>query len=214
MWKALSDLTVGIFKLTFWLSPVFLQSQIAESLIKKFWLQRHLKLRSLEIKFEFQYLFGQVLSLLLTACLFPCQLWPPPHSVLVQSQSIPYLFSIPIQGVGRLFPQTQNKIWSLVLNVVVRLLSCVWLFVTRWTAACQVSLPFTISWNLLKVMSIESVVPSNHLILCCPLLLFLSVSPSTRVFSSELALCIRWPENWSFSSSIRLSNEYSEFIFL
>ena len=76
------------------------------------------------------------------------------------------------------------------------------LFVTPWTAACQASLSITISWSLLKLMSIESVMPSNHLILCCPLLLLPSTFPNIRVFSNELALCIRWLNYWSFSFSI------------
>ena len=83
---------------------------------------------------------------------------------------------------------------------------------TPWTAACQASLSFTISWSLLKLMSIESVMPSNRLILCCPLLLLPSIFPSIRVFSSESALHIRWPKYWSFSFSISPSNEYSELI--
>ena len=74
-------------------------------------------------------------------------------------------------------------------------------------------LSFTIPQSLLKLMSIELVVPSNHLILCCPLLLLSSVFPSMRVFSSESVLCIRWPKFWSFSFSISLSSEYSELIF-
>ena len=98
------------------------------------------------------------------------------------------------------------------LIVVVWLLSCVWLFMTRRTPAHQASLSFTISWDLLKLMSIESVTPSKHLILCCPLLLT-SIFPSIRVFSNELALRIRWPNNWSFSFSISPSNEYSGLIF-
>ena len=89
------------------------------------------------------------------------------------------------------------------------LFSCSRLFVTPWTAACQASLSATICWSLLKFMSIESVMPSNHLILCHPLLLLPSVLPSIRVFSSELAVCIRWPKYRSFSFSISLSNEYS-----
>ena len=72
--------------------------------------------------------------------------------------------------------------------VAVQLLSHAQLFVTPWTAACQVSLSFTISWSLLKLMSIESVMPSNHLILCCPLLLLPTIFPSIRVFSNELVL--------------------------
>ena len=83
--------------------------------------------------------------------------------------------------------------------VVVHLLSCVHFFPIPWTAACQASLSFTLSWGLLKLTSIESVILSNHLILCCPLLLLPSIFPSIRVFSSELALHIRWPKCWSFS---------------
>ena len=83
---------------------------------------------------------------------------------------------------------------------------------TPCTAACQASLSFTISRNVLKFMSIELVMPSNHLLLCFPLLLLPSVFPSIKVFSSELALHIRWPKYWNFSFSIRLSNEYSELI--
>ena len=81
-------------------------------------------------------------------------------------------------------------------------LSHVQLFVTPWTAAHQVSLSITISWSLLKLMSIESVVPSNHLILCHPFLLLPSVFPSIRVFSNESVLCIRWPKDWRFSFGI------------
>ena len=97
-----------------------------------------------------------------------------------------------------------------ILFVVVQLLSCVWLFATLWTAAHQASLSITISWSLLKLMSIESVMPSNHLILCRPLLLLPSIFPSIRIFSNESALHIRWPKYWSFS--ISPSNEYSGLI--
>ena len=90
--------------------------------------------------------------------------------------------------------------------------SSAWLFVTPWTAPCQVSLSFTISQNLHKLMSTESVMTSNHLALCCLLLLLLSVFPSIRVFSNELALHIGWPKYWSFSFSISPSNEYSGLI--
>ena len=98
------------------------------------------------------------------------------------------------------------------LIVVVQLLSCVQLFVTPWTAACQVSLSFTISQSLLKLMSIELVMPSNHLILCLPLLLLSSIFPRIRVFSNESALRIRWPKYWSISFSISPSIEYSGLI--
>ena len=94
----------------------------------------------------------------------------------------------------------------------VQLLSHVWLFVTPWTAAHQASLSITNSRSSLKLMSIESVMPSNHLILCCPLLLLPSIFPSIRVFSNVSVLCIRWPKYWSFSFSISPSNEYSGLI--
>ena len=84
-------------------------------------------------------------------------------------------------------------------NAVVQSLSHVQLFAIPWTAAHQASLSFTISWNLLKLMSIESVMLSNHLILCRPLLLLSSIFPSTGVFFNELVLCIRWSKFWSFS---------------
>ena len=90
--------------------------------------------------------------------------------------------------------------------------SRVQLFATPWTAACQASLSITNSWSLLKFMSIVSVMPSNHLILCCPLLLPSSIFPSIRVFSSESVLRIRWPKYWSFSLSLSPSNEYSGLI--
>ena len=85
-------------------------------------------------------------------------------------------------------------------------------FATPWTAAHQASLSFTISQSLLKLMSIESVMPSNHLILCHPLLLLISIFPSIGVFSNELALCIRWPKYWTFSFCVSPSNKYSVLI--
>ena len=91
---------------------------------------------------------------------------------------------------------------------VVQLLSCVRLFATPWTAASQDSLFFTISWSLLRLMAFESVMQSNHLILCHPRFLLHSIFLSIRIFSSELALCIRWPEYWSFSFCISPSSEY------
>ena len=94
----------------------------------------------------------------------------------------------------------------------VQSLSCVRLFATPWTAAHQASLSITNSRSLLKLMSIESVIPSNHLILPCPLLLLPSIFPSIRVFSNESVLRIRWPQYWSFSFSISPSNEYSGLI--
>ena len=92
-------------------------------------------------------------------------------------------------------------------------LSRVRLFSTPWTAARQASLSITNSQNLLKLMSIESVMPSSHLILCRPLLLQPSIFPSNRIFSSETVLHMRWPKYWSFSFNISPSNEYSGLIF-
>ena len=96
----------------------------------------------------------------------------------------------------------------------VQLLSRVQLFATSWTAACQASLSITNSQSILKLISVESVMPSNHLILCCPLLLLPSIFPSIRVFSNESALHIRWPKYWSFSINISPSNECSGLISL
>ena len=100
----------------------------------------------------------------------------------------------------------------LLLSSSVQSLSCVRLFATPWTAAHQTSLSFTNVQSLLKPMFIESVMPSKHLILCHPLLLPPSIVPSTRVFSRELALHIRWPKYWSFSFIISPSDEYSGLI--
>ena len=96
-----------------------------------------------------------------------------------------------------------SSVWSL---------SHVWLFATLWTAACQASLSITNSWSLPRLISIESVMPSNHLILCHPLLLPPSIFASIRVFSSESVLHIRWPKYWSFSFDISPSNEHSGLI--
>ena len=95
----------------------------------------------------------------------------------------------------------------------VQLLSGVWLFAIPWTAALQAPLSITNSWSSPKLMSIESVMPSSHLILCCPRLLLPSIFPSIRVFSNEPALRMRWPMYWSFSFSISPSNEHPGLIF-
>ena len=99
-----------------------------------------------------------------------------------------------------------------IIGVVVQLLSWIWLFVTPWTAAHQASLSITNSRSLLKLMSIESVMPSNHIILCHPLCLLPSIFPSIRVFSNESAPHIRWTKYWTFSFSISPSNEHSGLI--
>ena len=101
-----------------------------------------------------------------------------------------------------------------VLNifVVIQSLNCVWLFAASWTTARQASLSFTISWTLLRFMSIESVMLSNHLIHCCPFLLLPSIFPGIRIFSNESVLRIRWPKYWCFSFNVSLSNENSGLI--
>ena len=101
-----------------------------------------------------------------------------------------------------------DKEYEIYILSSVQLLSCVQLFAAPWIAAHQASLSITNSWSSSKLMCIESVMPSSHLILCCPLLLLPPVPSSIRVFSSESALCIRWPKYWSFSFSISPSNEH------
>ena len=103
--------------------------------------------------------------------------------------------------------------WGIRAMVIIHcsVLSYDWLFATPWTETHHASLSFTVSWSLLKLMSLESVMLSNHLILCCPLLLP-SIFPSIRIFSNQLVLCIRWPKYWRFSFSISPSNEYSGLI--
>ena len=109
-------------------------------------------------------------------------------------------------------PETITTLLSGYQSSSLQLLSHVWLFATPWTAAGQASISITNSRNLLKLMSIESVMPSNHLIFCHPLLLLPSVFPSISVFSNESVLLIRWPKYWNFSFSINPSNEYSGLI--
>ena len=132
------------------------------------------------------------------------------------------ILSIPFQPFPIDSPQTLHPALSVFLITLsllidfclssVQLLNCVQLFVTPWTAARQASLSITNSWSLLKLMSTASVMPSNHLILCCPLLLLLSIFSSIRIFSNESVLCIRWPKYWSFRFIISPSNEYSGLI--
>ena len=110
-----------------------------------------------------------------------------------------------------LLKQVSGKMSRLFTSV--QSLSHVWLFVNPWTAARQASLSITNSRSPLKLMSIESVMPSNRFILCCPILLLPSIFPSIKFFSNESVLHIRWPKYWSFSFSINPSNEYSGLIF-
>ena len=161
-------------------------------------------------------------------CLRPLGLQPPPsmgflrqdywmgcHFLLLQG-IFPTQRSSPLSPAmvsGFLTVEPQGKPVTPLLLLLLSRFSHVQLFVTPWTAACKASLSINNSQSLLKLMSIESVMPSNHLILCHPLLLPSSIFPSIRVFSNELALCIRWPKYWSFNFSISPSNEYSELIF-
>ena len=101
--------------------------------------------------------------------------------------------------------KSMKKIKGFIYFVVVQSLSHVWLSVTPWAIARQAPLSFTISWSLLKLMPVEKMMLTNHLILCCLLLLLPSIFPSIRVFSSELALCIRRPKCWSFSISLPMN---------
>ena len=130
----------------------------------------------------------------------------------------PHVPAHPARGIQQLWveaggvPSSERYIGSRVQSSLVQLLSHVRFFATPWAAARQASLSITNSRSLLKLMSIESVMPSNHLILCHPLLLPPSIFSSIRVFSNESALCTRWPKYWSFSFSISPSNEYSGLI--
>ena len=120
-------------------------------------------------------------------------------------------FKLPrTQEIRKLFRLILRNKWNSVSSV--QPLSRVQLFAFPWTAAPQASLFITNSWSLLKLISIKSVMPSNHLILCPPLLLLPSIFPSIKVFSNKLAFRIRWPKYWSFSFSISPSNEYSGLI--
>ena len=129
------------------------------------------------------------------------------RSIALKMKFLTNLWLLGVKGVGEINWKIGIDIFT--LSSVTQ--SC--LFVTPWTAACQASLSITNSRSLLKLMSIESVMPSNHLILCCPLLLLPSVIPTIRVFSNESTLHIRWPKYWSFSFNISPSNEYSGLIF-
>ena len=123
------------------------------------------------------------------------------------------LFSLLLKSSFCMFVSRPFKITQLLktsmLITSVQSFSCVRLFATPWSAARRAFLSIIKSWSLVKIMSIESVMPSSHLILCHPLLLLPSIFPSIRVFSNESALRLRWPKDWSFSFSISPSNEYS-----
>ena len=118
------------------------------------------------------------------------------------------LSRLPASKIKLIFLSTSLACFSSVQFSSFHLLSRVRLFATPLTTACQASLSIINSWSLPKLMSIESVMPSSYLILCCPLLLLPSIFPSIRVFSDESALCIRWPKYWSFNFNISPSNEH------
>ena len=120
----------------------------------------------------------------------------------IQSSFLIFLANLPFSAYILLPNNNSKLIVTVIVVVVVHLLCHVRLFAATWTAAHQASLSFTVSLSLLKLLSIELMMLSNHLILCCPLLLLPSIFLRIRVFSSESALCIRWPKYWSFSFSI------------
>ena len=124
-----------------------------------------------------------------------------------------YWTNIPLQEANKrhIFVYMEDSVFQL---SSVQLLSCVGLLETPWTAAHQASLSITNSQSLPKLMSIQSVMPSNHLILCHPLLRLPSIFPSIQVFSNESVLCIRWPKYWSFSFSISPSNDEKKSLFM
>ena len=177
----------------------------------------------------FERMHAKSLQSCLTLC-NPMHCSPPGSSVHGILQAIVLKWVVVYSSRGSSWPRDQTHICCLFLYwqedalplvppgkpvryfvvVVVQLLSHVSFFQTPWTAACQASLSFTMSQSLLKLMFFESVIPSNHLVLCCALLP--SIFPSIRVFSNELALRIRRPKYWSFSFSISTSNEYSGLI--
>ena len=149
--------------------------------------------------------------------------WHLPRALLMTEQQRPLpsasmkiepraAMAVDLQQSLRDFRVEWGTLCSRESSGTVQSLSHVWLFATPWTAAHQASLSITNSWSLVKLMSIESVMPSNHLILFHPLLLPPSIFPSIRGFSNELVLHIRWPKYWSFSLSISPSNEYSGLI--
>ena len=135
-------------------------------------------------------------------------LWEPLYPLFMLR-----LVWVELQPLANRSPDSYSSDRSCQLFSSVQSLSSVRLFATPWTAARQASLSITKSQSLLKLMSTESVMPSNHLILCCPLLLLLSIFPSIRICSKKSALRIRWPKYWSFSSSISPSSEYPGLIF-
>ena len=135
--------------------------------------------------------------------------WPRGGATSTGKQACPRFF-FRTEGRNHTVPRHWDfRLWFSVSSV--QSLSRVWLFATPWTAEHQASLSITNSWSLPKPLSIESVMPCNHFILCGPLLLP-STFPSIRVFATESALCIRWPKYWSFSLSISPFKEYSGFI--
>ena len=141
------------------------------------------------------------------------QLWPTLVTPMDCSMpGFPVLHYLPKSAQTRVHWVCDTIHSSLPLFSSVESVSCAWLFATPWIAARQASLSITNSQSLLEVMSIELVVPSNHLIVCHPLLLLPSIFPSIRVFSNESVLRLRWPKYWSFSFNISRSYEYSGLI--
>ena len=130
------------------------------------------------------------------------------HSCLLKQFCWPFVFYVPMKNSWETF-QLKYRFSSVQFSS----LSRVWLFATPWIAARQASVSITNSWSSLRFTSIKSVMPSSHLILCCPLLLLPPIPPSIRVFSNESTLCMKWPKYWSFSFSIIPSKEIPGLIF-
>ena len=145
-----------------------------------------------------------------TSYVFKQKLWASTQTPFTDTPDVRFIMRLWLHSCALPPHRTLHEIHhqGALLFSSVQSLSPVRLFATPWTAACQASLSITNSRSLLKLMSIESVMPSSHLILCCPLLLPPSIPPSIRVFPNEAALRIRWPKYWSFSFNISLSNEH------
>ena len=142
------------------------------------------------------------------------------YNCIIKNQSLvdQFCWAVTFISISKLTPslrKIKKTPWHRLSNLsqLAQFLRHVRLFATPWTAGCQASLSVTNSWNVLKLMSIMSGMPSNHLILCCTLLFLPSIFPSIRVFSKELTLGIKWSNYWSFSFSISPSNKYSRLIF-
>jgi len=177
-----------------WRRPLAKLSQMIESwMMNKSWLRGHIQIFKLDLeKAWFRGTRNQIANI---------------HWIIEKAREFQKNIYYCFTDYAKDFVD-HNNLWEILQFSSVQLLSRVWLFPTPWTVARQASLSITNSQNLLKLMSMESVMLSNHLIICCPLLLLPSIFPSFKVFSNGSVLHIRWPRYWSFSFSISPSNEY------